>query len=81
MVQNGKPATDLFLHAATQLSISPPQCVVIEDSIYGVKAGVAAGMQVWGFTGGGHADNGLEARLKDAGADRVYQSFRQMKAI
>ena len=81
VVQNGKPAPDLFLHAATQLSISPPQCVVIEDSINGVKAGVAAGMQVWGFTGGGHADNGLEARLKDAGADRVYQSFRQMNAI
>ena len=79
-VENGKPAPDLFLHAARQLSTDPSACVVIEDSVNGVLAGVAAGMQVWGFTGGGHADDGLAARLADAGAHRVFGSFAEIHA-
>ncbi len=77
-VARGKPAPDLFLHAAAKLGHLPDRCVVVEDSVNGVLAGVAAGMQVWGFTGGGHADAGLGQRLADAGAERVYQHFGQM---
>jgi HAD superfamily hydrolase (TIGR01509 family) len=70
-VTNAKPAPDLFLHAAQQLGVAPADCLVIEDSINGVKAGLAAGMTVWGFLGGGHADDGLAARLAAAGVSRV----------
>lgn len=78
-VENGKPAPDLFLMAAGKLGIAPGECLVIEDSENGVRAGLAAGMTVWGFTGGGHADDGLENRLRGAGAHAVMASFGAMK--
>lgn len=77
-VAKGKPAPDLFLLAATRLGVAPPACVVIEDSVNGVRAGVAAGMRVIGFTGGGHADAALAARLTDAGAERVVARFEAL---
>ncbi|HLN75891.1 MAG TPA: HAD family hydrolase [Nocardioidaceae bacterium] len=57
-VEHGKPSPDLFLHAARSMGVDPSRCVVVEDSVYGVEAAVAAGMTVYGFTGG----------LVDAGA-------------
>lgn len=45
-VPNGKPAPDIFLSAAEQLGVHPNNCLVIEDSPNGVRAGVAAGMYV-----------------------------------
>lgn len=72
LVKNGKPAPDLFLHTADVLGVRPEQCVVIEDSVNGVRAALAAGMTAWGFTGGGHADAGLSGRLRAAGAHDVF---------
>ena len=80
-VENGKPAPDLFLHAADRLGVAPGGCVVIEDSVMGVQAGIAAGMEVWGFTGGGHADAGLGDRLAAAGAVAVFPRFSDMPGI
>ena len=57
-VQKGKPAPDLFLHAAARMGVAPAQCLVIEDSELGVRAGLAAGMQVWHFAGGCHVRAG-----------------------
>jgi HAD superfamily hydrolase (TIGR01509 family) len=51
-VPNGKPAPDLFLHAAQQMGVDPAGCVVVEDSRYGVQAARAAGMDVLGYAGG-----------------------------
>jgi HAD superfamily hydrolase (TIGR01509 family) len=51
-VVQGKPAPDLFLHAATAMGVDPAACAVLEDSVYGVRAGVAAGMTVYGYAGG-----------------------------
>lgn len=45
-----KPDPDLFLHAAAALGVAPGRCAVIEDSLVGVEAGVAAGMQVFHYT-------------------------------
>jgi len=45
-----KPQPDLFLYAAKQLRVDPASCVVIEDSIAGIDAGLAAGMQVIGYS-------------------------------
>ena len=55
MVRRGKPAPDLFLHAASQMGVPPEDCVVIEDSPAGIQAARAAGMRVVGFLGGAHA--------------------------
>jgi HAD superfamily hydrolase (TIGR01509 family) len=51
-VANGKPAPDLFLHAAARMGADPSDCVVVEDSRYGVQAARAAGMDVLGYAGG-----------------------------
>lgn len=45
-VPQGKPAPDLFLYTARKLGVNPENCLVFEDSLYGVKAGLAAGMTV-----------------------------------
>lgn len=63
MVTRGKPAPDLFLHAAAKMGARADRCVVIEDSAAGIRAAQAAGMRVIAFTGGGHAGPaGLEAK-------------------
>ncbi|MET9323188.1 HAD family hydrolase [Streptomyces sp. NPDC003038] len=49
-VGRGKPAPDLFLHAAREMGVDPARCVVVEDSRLGVQAARAAGMDVLGFT-------------------------------
>ncbi|MET9118952.1 MULTISPECIES: HAD family hydrolase [Streptomyces] len=49
-VGRGKPAPDLFLHAAREMGVAPERCIVVEDSPLGVEAAVAAGMDVVGFT-------------------------------
>jgi HAD superfamily hydrolase (TIGR01509 family) len=54
-VPRGKPFPDLFLHAAETMGVSPPGCVVVEDTPLGVRAGVAAGMRVLALDGDGWA--------------------------
>jgi len=51
-VERGKPAPDLFLHAAEQMGVRPAACVVVEDSANGVAAARAAGMKVFAYGGG-----------------------------
>jgi HAD superfamily hydrolase (TIGR01509 family) len=51
-VEHGKPAPDLFLHAAEQLGALPGRCAVVEDSLSGVQAGIAANMSVFAYAGG-----------------------------
>ena len=62
-VARGKPAPDLFLFAAASLGAAPERCVVVEDSLPGVQAGVAAGMAVLGY-----AARNSAAVLAQAGA-------------
>jgi len=70
-VPRGKPAPDLFLHAARRMGIAPQRCAVVEDSIPGVAAAVAAGMIAIGFTGGSHCRPGHGSRLAEEGAALV----------
>lgn len=77
-VARGKPAPDLFLHAAQQLGTAPTRCLVIEDSPFGVRAAKAAGMRCAGFVGGAHMTGIREdhaATLRTAGADLILDSF------
>ncbi len=79
-VAHGKPAPDLFLHAAKSMGFAPVECVVIEDSVAGVVAGVAAGMRVIGFTGGAHTYSGHADRLVAAGAGWIITEMRALPA-
>jgi len=81
MVKHGKPAPDLFLHAARSMKAAPARCVVIEDSVHGVRAGKAAGMTVIGFTGGGHCRSGHDRRLLEAGADRLLAHHDELATL
>ena len=78
-VKNGKPAPDLFLHAAAKMRVHPGDCIVVEDSPAGVAAGVAAGMTVVGFVGGSHAGSQLGRHLNAAGARAVISDMRALK--
>jgi len=51
-VEHGKPAPDLFQHAAARMGFAPDACVVVEDSQYGITAAHAAGMRAVGYAGG-----------------------------
>ena len=51
-VTSGKPAPDLFLHAARAMGVDPASCIVVEDSVNGVAAARAAGMHALGYAGG-----------------------------
>ena len=68
MVSRGKPAPDLFLFAADRMGAPSERTLVIEDSVPGIQAAQAAGMNVLGFTGGGHMEQASIARLRDTGA-------------
>ncbi|PZO87201.1 MAG: HAD family hydrolase [Micavibrio aeruginosavorus] len=77
-VKNPKPYPDLFLFAASQMDVPPERCLVIEDSAAGTRAGVAAGMTTWGFTGSSHDLEKHENTLKSAGADRIFPRLIHM---
>jgi len=73
-VAEGKPAPDLFLHAARSMATSPERCAVVEDSPYGVRAALAAGMAVYGYAGGLTS----AATLVDAGAHAVVERMNEL---
>jgi HAD superfamily hydrolase (TIGR01509 family) len=80
-VKRGKPAPDLFLFAAGQMQAAPARCVVIEDSLAGIAAAVAAGMPVLGFHGGSHCRPGHGDRLRAAGAVAVFGDMRLLPGL
>ncbi len=67
-LQKWKPDPAIYLHAATTMGFSPKDCLVVEDSLMGVQAGVAAGCQVLAYAT--HAQNPKE--LEEAGATLFY---------
>ncbi|WP_200809579.1 HAD family hydrolase [Aquimixticola soesokkakensis] len=82
MVKHGKPAPDLFLHAAAQMATPPARCIVVEDSPAGITAARAAGMTVLGFTGGSHAlAANLEAQMLDCDTPRPDAICPTMAAL
>lgn len=81
MVARGKPHPDIFLFAASKLGVSPERCLVIEDSTGGIQAAVAAGMTAVGLCAASHIRDGHDARLRDAGAVHLAQSWGEVERI
>ncbi len=77
-VAAGKPAPDLFLLAARQLGVPPAGCTVVEDSVVGVTAAVAAGMPVVGFCGGSHCPDDHADQLIAAGCILVFNHMTDL---
>jgi HAD superfamily hydrolase (TIGR01509 family) len=75
-VANGKPAPDLFLHAAARMGAGPARCAVVEDSLYGVLAARAAGMCVFGYAGGLTPADRLEGE-----ATVVFEDMRELPRL
>lgn len=75
----GKPLPDLYAHAAEALGVSPTRALVVEDSVTGVTAGVAAGATVWGLLAGGHIHPDGEAVLRSAGASRILHTHAELR--
>lgn len=82
MVARGKPAPDLFLHAARSLGYRPDDCIVVEDSPAGITAAQAASMRVVAFTGGSHASTDEHrARVTALRPDAVIADIRALPAL
>jgi len=78
MVARGKPAPDLFLFAAERLNVSPANCLVVEDSVHGIMAAQAAGLEVVGFCGGSHCRIGHADHLLGAGCKQVFARMNEL---
>jgi HAD superfamily hydrolase (TIGR01509 family) len=78
MVARGKPAPDLFLHAASTMGFDPTSCIVVEDSANGIKAARSAGIRSIGFLGGIHVSEEHGDALIAAGADRICSDSSQL---
>jgi phosphoglycolate phosphatase len=76
-VDRPKPFPDVYLHAASQMGYAPESCVVIEDSVAGVKSGYAAGMRVLGYAPSDRHSSYHESLLA-AGAKLVFDDMRQL---
>lgn len=75
-VRHGKPAPDLFLHAASSMGFHPKDCLVIEDSAHGVTAARSAGMKVLGYAGGVTPAQ----KLEDAGA-QIFEDMAELPRL
>ena len=81
LVKRGKPAPDLFLFAAEAMGVPPDRTLVIEDSLTGIRAGLAAGMTVWRFVGGSHLGPDAPREPDDARPHRRLVSFDEFFQI
>lgn len=78
LVERGKPYPDIFNYAADAMGAAKSSCLVVEDSVAGVQAAVAAGIRCIGFTGGAHCLPGHDATLRRAGAEVVAADLSQV---
>lgn len=75
-VAHAKPAPDIYLYAAERMRADPRRCAVIEDSLFGAQAGVAAGMTVFGYSA--HTD---AQALRRVGADQTFAEMRELPRL
>lgn len=80
-VARGKPAPDLYLHAAAMLGIEIKRCVVIEDSPVGVTGALASGATVIGLCAGRHCLAGHADRLRALGVTQIAANFDEVATL
>lgn len=80
-VERGKPAPDLYLHAARQLGISIENCAIIEDSRVGATGALASGGRVIGLAAGSHCIDGHAQMLQALGVREVAHSFDDVRRL
>jgi HAD superfamily hydrolase (TIGR01509 family) len=80
-VERGKPAPDLYWHAAQQLGADIKRSVIIEDSEVGATGAVASGARVIGLAAGAHCLDGHDVMLRDLGVHDVAYSFDEVRRL
>lgn len=80
-VARGKPAPDLYLHAARELGVDIGRCVIIEDSEVGATGALASGATVIGLAAGSHCLDGHGDMLRALGIEHVAHSFDEVKHL
>ncbi|MBB1596428.1 HAD family phosphatase [Achromobacter sp. UMC46] len=75
-----KPFPDVYLAAAQALGVDPKRCAVVEDTVTGATAGVAAGATVFGYSPDANGHSGAEA-LRSVGVAHVFTDMRQLPAL
>jgi HAD superfamily hydrolase (TIGR01509 family) len=80
-VTRGKPAPDLYLHAAAALGVAIGDCAIIEDSVVGATGAVASGGHVIGLCAGRHCDPGHADRLRGVGVAAVASDFAEVARL
>ncbi|MEO5775066.1 MAG: HAD family phosphatase [Sphingomicrobium sp.] len=80
-VARGKPAPDIYLHAAAQLGVPIERCLIIEDSEVGATGALASGARVIGLAAGRHCDDGHDQRLRGLGVQEVAHSFDEVRSL
>lgn len=77
-VERGKPAPDIYLHAAAQLDVRIGDCVILEDSEVGATGALASGARVIGLAAGRHCIDGHADALRALGVEEVANSFDEV---
>lgn len=81
-VKNGKPAPDLFLYAAQKMGYHPQDCIIIEDSLVGIRAGIASGIPVIAYIGAtGNNTPEYAAKCTELGVQYIVKTMRQAHEI
>ena len=80
-VARGKPAPDLYLHAAEALGVPIARIAIIEDSPVGVEGALASGAEVIGLVAGRHCLPGHAERLRELGVRHIATSFDEVAAL
>lgn len=80
-VRRGKPAPDIYLHAAQALGVTIERTVIIEDSPVGVTGAVASGATVIGLAAGRHCSDGHDVLLREKGAHHIAHNFDEIAAL
>jgi HAD superfamily hydrolase (TIGR01509 family) len=80
-VVHGKPAPDIYLLAAKRAGFAPHDCAVVEDSVTGVAAAVAAGCVTFGFTGSQVHRSEHALKLVELGAHAVFDDMAKLPGL
>jgi HAD superfamily hydrolase (TIGR01509 family) len=80
-VDRGKPAPDLYLHAASRVGVDIARAVILEDSKVGATGALASGATVIGVAVGKHCLDGHADMLREVGVEHVAHSFDDVRAL